>query len=126
MSNSPTAIGPKLDALANLRDQKKLLNDQLKDVNAEYDALQKEIMDYLDQQGVRMTGGARYRASIIESVVPDIVDWEPINEYIIKNKSPYMFERRLSVTAWRELYESGELVPGTQPFTKRTLSLTKV
>lgn len=124
--NSPIDLGSKLDALADLRDRKKEINAELTDVSQAYTELEREIIDLLDQQGTRMTGSARFRASISESTVPTVTDWDAFYAYVIANESPYMFERRVSASAWRELVESGEPVPGTEPFTRRSLSLRKV
>lgn len=123
--NSPIDVDLKLDALDELRQRKKDIAAELKEVEQDFNALRDELMDIMDQQGTNILGNSRFRVSITESEVPDIVDWELVHGYIMANDAPYMFERRLSTAAWREALESGELIPGTKPFTKRTLSLRK-
>lgn len=124
--NSPIHLGDKIEALAVLRDRKKELNADLKVINEEYEDLELQIMDALDQQNMLFAGGSRHRATISENVVPNVTDWDQLHEYAKENDALYLFERRVATSAWRELEESGEHVPGTEPFTRRSLSLRKL
>ena len=124
--NSPMGLGDKIEWLAELRDRKRDLNKQLQDLKEEYEAVEAEIMSDLDAQGLGFGGGSRHRATITESVVPSATDWDEFEDYCKENDALYLFERRISAKAWRELVESGEQVPGTEPFTRRSLSLRKI
>lgn len=126
VKNSPNTLGDKIEELAALRDQKRALNAELKDINKAFEALEIEILDLLDQQGTQFAGSNRHRATISESTVPTVTDWDEFYAYVLQQQAPYLLERRVSVAAWRELVESGEPVPGTEPYTRRSLSLRKL
>lgn len=123
--NSPTGLGDMIDRLAEIRDEKRGLNNQLKELDEQFKDLQEAIMQALDAQGMQFGGSSRYRATITESVVPTVEDWQGVEEFVKQEDALFLFERRIAVAAWREFHESGTLVPGTSPFTKRGLSLTK-
>lgn len=122
-TSSPTAIGAMIDELMELRHRKRELNDQLKELDEEYKALESRIMETMDREGTRLTASSRTRVSISESTVPTVTDWEAFEQYVKENDAMYLFERRVASKPWRELQESGERVPGTEPFTRRSLSL---
>jgi hypothetical protein len=126
LESSPTTLGDKIEALAQLRDRKRELNQELKDVNEEYQMLEAQVLDELDQQGTQFAGSSRHRATISEQTVPSVTDWDAFYDYVRENDALYLFERRVASAPWRELVESGEQVPGTEPFTRRTLSLRKL
>lgn len=125
LKNSPTGLGDKINELAEIRDRKAEIARHLKQVNEQFDELQAEIIHDLDAQGTMFAGSGTYRAGITETVVPNITDFDSAWAYARDNDMPYLFERRIASRSWRELVESGETVPGTEPFTKRGLSLTK-
>lgn len=124
--SSPRGLGDMIEELAELRDKKRQLNQDLKDLDEDYRAVEQEIMDKLDQEGAAFAGGTRHRATISEQVVPNVDDWDSFEEYVRDNDAQYLYEKRVAVKPWRELQESGEPVPGTSPFTRRTLSLRKL
>lgn len=122
----PQSLGSMIDELDELRDRKRELNAELKDIEATMKALEQEIINELDSQGLKFGGGSKARATISETEVPTVVDWDAFYDYVIENKAPYLFERRVAAAPWRELHEAGEAIPGTEPFTKRSLSLRKL
>lgn len=122
----PQAIGPKIDALYELRERKRALEAELKDVNGRIDELDAELQDEMAFQGVTMSRGTRASVSLTESTVPQIEDWDEVMKYAKEYDAFYLFERRVSATPWRELHESGQTVPGTKPFVRKKLSVRKV
>ena len=119
------SLGSKIDELFELRERKRELTEQLNEIKAEYEELEREIMQNLDDFGIDLARGTMAKVSISESEVPTVEDWDAFYDYVRQEDAFYLFERRVAARAWRELYQSGELVPGTAPFTKRTLSLRK-
>ncbi len=124
--NSPTTLGDKINQLYHLRERKRLLKQQLDELNEEYESLEREIMGDLDAVGLQLGRGGIAQASITETTVPTVNDWEAFEEYVKNNDALYLFERRVSARSWRELYESGELVPGTEAYVRRRLNLRKL
>jgi hypothetical protein len=119
-------LGDKINALYELRDKKRDLQAELKILDEAFRELELSILNEMDAQGTTLTRGSRATVSISESIVPTVTDWDQFYDYVRENDAMYLFERRVAATAWRELLESGDKVPGTEPFTKRSLSLRKL
>ena len=122
----PQTIGSLIDQLFELRERKRALDAQLKDIKAEMAEIEQQILERMSEQDLSQTRGRFATATRTESVVPTVKDWDRFYEYIRRHDALYLLERRPAVAAWRELYESGELPDGTEPFTKYGLSLRKV
>lgn len=119
------AIGTLIDELNDLRERKRELNQQLKDLDEQYKELERQILEHMDAAGTELVASGRTRVSVTRQVVPSVNDWEAFEQYVKDNDAMYLFERRVASKPWRELYESGEQVPGTEPFERRSLSLRK-
>lgn len=116
-------IGPAIDTLAELRDKKRKLEAQIKDIETEYAELEQKLMDRLDAEGTSKGAGKNASASITETVVGNLVDFEAFAEFARKKNYMHLFQRRLSDPAIRELFDKGVKIPGVEPFTKRRLNL---
>lgn len=121
-----TKLGSKIDQLYQLREEYRELNRKIKEIKQSMSELESTIIEDMDNMELKMTRVGRASATISEVTVPTVEDWDAAYQYIIENEAPHLLERRVASTAWRELYEAGELVPGTKPFVRRTLSLRKV
>ncbi|MFW5972402.1 MAG: hypothetical protein ACOCTG_00305 [Bacteroidota bacterium] len=119
------AIGDLIDELNDVRERKRDLNAQLKDLDEQYKELERQILEHMDAAGTELVASGRTRASVQRQIVPSVTDWEAFEEYVKANDALYLFERRVASKPWRELHESGEQVPGTEPFERRSLSLRK-
>lgn len=116
-------LGKTIDALHALREHKRALEAELKDVRQEIEEAEQNVMEMLKQNGVTMSAGEHATVSITETVVPAVEDWDAFYEHIMQTGDFHLLERRPASRAYRELLESGEDVPGLRPFTKRNLSL---
>jgi uncharacterized protein YjcR len=122
----PQFLGHMIDALYELRERKRELKGEMDDLEQRMEELEAAITKDLGTQGMTLARGTRASVTVTESEVPTTEDWDQVLSYIKQNDAMHLLERRISVAAWRELQESGELVPGTTPFTKRKLSVRKV
>lgn len=116
-------LGAIIDRMSVLRDDKKVVDDQSKEIKAQYDALELQLMEMLDSQETRKGEGKKASASISENVQPNVVDWDVFYAYILKNKFTHLLQRRPSAEACRELFETKGKIPGVEPFIKRTINL---
>jgi hypothetical protein len=84
-------------------------------------------MEALKAQGITSSGGKEYTASVSEEDVFNISDYEAFTRFVLRNKAPYLFQRRLSVTAVRELIEmkGGKVLPGLEKVKVDKLSFRK-
>ena len=119
-------MGAIIDRLCELRSEKSALNEKVKVINAEMEALEATLMGKLDDEETIKACGKTAGVTITTLVVPNVTDWNAVHQYIVDNDACYLLEKRLSAAPWRELAAMGTQIPGTEPFEKRSLSLRKL
>ena len=119
-------IGQSIDRLYALREQKRDFNVTLKEIDTEYAEIEHDLLKQLGEQGVSTSKSKLASATVSESIVPAVEDWDQFYKYILETDSLFMLEKRPSVTAYRDLLQAGEVIPGVSPFNKITLSLRKL
>lgn len=119
-------LGSAIDALWALREKKRKLETQVKEIEATIADSETQVMELMDKEGVEKTTGKKASVSITSNVVPQVEDWDAFYAYIHRNKYYHLLERRPSVTGCRELFETKGKLPGVLPFTKRKLNLRTV
>lgn len=121
-----STIGAKIDALHDLREQKRVLEGQIKVLVNQASELENALMEQMDTEGVSKSTGQSATVSITLSVKPSVDDWEAFYKYIHRMKYYHLLERRPSVTGCRELLETKGKIPGIVPFTQRKLNIRSV
>lgn len=116
-------VGDKIDRLAQLRDEKRALEEQVKAKDEEITDLEEKLMAQMDKENITKSTGQHATVSISSSVRPTITDWDAFYAYISKNKFFHLLERRPSAAACRELFETKGSIPGAVPYTQRRLNL---
>lgn len=119
-------MGTIIDRLYELRSEKHDLNEKIKLIGEEMSGLESQLFTKLDDEETIKACGKRAGVTITSSVVPNVLDWDAVHQYIVENQACYLLEKRLSAAPFRELLQMGTLVPGTEPFEKRSLSLRKL
>lgn len=120
---NPMTLGAATDKMWALREEKRKLGVEEKRIDGELKELETTIFGLLDAQDTRKAEGKKASVSIGEVVVGTVDDWDALWPYIVKNKYFHLVQKRVSDPGLRELWEKGKVVPGVQPFTKRTLSV---
>ena len=120
-----STIGSLIDRLYEIKQEKSALNKQVDALDEEYDKLELRVLAMMDEIGLESAKASTALATKSETKVPTAVDWDAVSTYIMENDALYLLQRRLSVTAIKELMDTGEVLPGIElmPITK--LSLTK-
>lgn len=116
-------IGGLTDRLVDLRESKRALEEQIAAIEAEYKALEEQLMEKLDSEGTDKGAGKKGSCSISSSIVAQVDDWDAFYAFIGKNKYYHLLQRRPADAACRELFESKGSIPGVTPFSKRRLNL---
>ena len=108
-----------IDDLIKERAQKmrelKAANALVKDLKQEQDELDRLLMWKMDRSGVTRVGNDAASVSIGTDVVPDVTDWEAVYEHILATKDFSLIQRRVSSTAYREILNMRDGVPGLAP-----------
>lgn len=120
----PSGIGAKIDLRQSLKSEKEQIQKLLDDVDADIDRVEKALFEQMEKEGTTNGGGSKATVSIVESVVPNVKDWDAFSKYIFRTKYLHLLERRPSVTGCRELFETKGAIPGVEPFIKRRLNFT--
>lgn len=119
-------LGESIDRLYELREQKRDLNTAIKDIDAQFAEIESNVLAMLEEIGVDSSKSKLASATISESLVPDVEDWDAFENYIIDTRQLYLLQRRCAVVAFRDLLQAGEEIPGVRPFSKKSLSLRKL
>ena len=120
------SVGAVIDQIWAVREEKRRLEAQVKEVALKIEELETALMERLEAEGLDKATGTKASVSVGTSVVADVQDWDAFWVYILKNKYTHLLQRRVSEPAYRELLDAGKKVPGVQPFTKRKLNVRTV
>lgn len=123
----PPTIGSLIDAVKKLAEQRSKLSAEDKALKAQQDDLEAQIITMLDEQETRVGEGKLAKASITESEVPTVEDWDKFFAWATRTKNTHLIQHHISSPAWREMraLKNAEL-PGIKAFTKRSLSIRAV
>ena len=115
-------IGELIEQLRKKREELTKLETTKKGLSKDKIALEGKLLEAMDTQTITSMRGDKATVSISEAVVPTVDSWDDFYNYILETKQPYLLERRPAVTAFREILETGNEVPGLKPFTRRTVN----
>jgi hypothetical protein len=118
-------LGETIDSLYALRQLRLEKQREIDDMKATETNLRQAIIGLLEDAGLAKASGGMATAGIKVTVEPLVTDWDPVFEYIRKENKFELIQKRISAPAWRELKESGILVPGTEENPVVDISLTK-
>lgn len=132
MTNTVTPITPvksRLDVLAEerdrLREAKRALEAQLKELDEQLKANEQDILEIADQMGVNRFAVGKLTFSISENVVGHVEDWDKLYDFIWQTKAFHLLHRRLSNAAYKELLDAGEAPAGVNAVPMRSLNMRK-
>lgn len=122
----PKSIGACVDALYTARAARLALNAQVEAMKAAEAELEDHILNKFGKDEIRGAKGDVATAAIKMDQTVNCTDWDAYRDYVIKKKAWDMLRKQPAVTAVKQRWANGEEVPGVEPFTKISLSLTKV
>lgn len=122
VTTQPT-LGQLIEHREQLRDQKRALSAELKDIDALLDTNEGEVLGALDTAGLEHAKINGVSVSISEQTMPSVEDWDKLYGFIKDNDAFYMLQRRVSTGPYREMLTMGEEVPGVQPYTQRKVNM---
>lgn len=97
-----------------------------KKLEKERERIQAAYILAADEQGITQARGSTAAATISESVVPHVEDWDKFYAYLHENKYFHLLQKRPAVPGCRELFELGTQIPGVVPFTKKVVNLRAI
>jgi len=128
MSEGAGQTRPTSDIIADLvdvRDERRRIAQRDKELIERWRSLESELLNRLDDQGMLKATTAAGTATITEETLPKVVDWDEVYDHIQKTGDFYLLQKRPAAAAFRELNQSGQVIPGMEAYIKRTISLRK-
>ena len=122
-TSPPLTTAAIIAKLVECRDEKRRIKEREKELIEEWRTLEMELLVRLDEQGVKKASTDDGTTTITEVVLPQVVDWDAVYEHIKETGDFYLLQKRPAAAAFRELHDSGEVIPGMEPYTKRSISL---
>ena len=116
-----------LDDIGFARSELAIINKRAAELKKEIEAGKERLLDAMDAAGVDQVRNDILTATLTETIVPQVENWDEFYEYIAETESFHLLERRPSSVAYREALElrEGKLLPGVQSFTKRDVGFRK-
>ena len=118
-------LGEVIDNLYETRAARLTLSKQVEELKQQEAVIREELLRMLNDVGLKKASGELATVGVNTSIQPLTTDWVQIHSYIRNEDRFDLLQKRLATFAWRELYDTGILVPGTEPFEETDLSLTK-
>ncbi len=120
-------VGSLIDSLSDIRQEKRDLAVKEKEINARYEAVEKQLLELMDAEGLSKSTGRNATASVSETIQFNTsgegADWNLFCAYMSKTKQFHLIQRRVSAPALRELWGKKGPVPGLTQYTKREIGL---
>jgi len=119
------ALDTMIDDIFDIRNEIKALNKQVDGLKAQKEEMELKLMEMMDAVGTDQSRSSVATATITETVVPQVTDWDAFWKFIMRNKATYLVERRAAAVAFRETLEQrkGRPIPGVSSFTKRSVGI---
>ena len=108
---APT-LDEQLKALINIDDQMAALAAKTKGLQAQYDIVERALLENMQAQKLESIKGQNGVAFIATREVAGIEDYDAFMSYVIKHKATDLVQRRVSIRAYQDRVEAGERVPG--------------
>jgi hypothetical protein len=89
--------------------------------------VENELLDRFKKGELEGAAGKIAKCALKQVVGPQLKDWGKLAAYVIKNKAPELFQRRISKEAWLEHLDQRKQrpVPGISVYKETRLSVTK-
>jgi hypothetical protein len=112
-----TAVSNKIDAI----------NQTLKEQNAQYEILERELLEAMQQQGLMQVATAKATASLTKRTFVNLIaeEYDQFMAYVFKHKAVDLLQRRVNQRAYLDRVENGEKVPGVKTTEVPTISLRR-
>lgn len=108
------ADGDLLDRVVALREELAEISDQEKALKAEMGMIEAQLLKRMDERKTDRLSNDKLTASKQTSTEAKVVDWDAVFEFIKTSGDFSLLQKRISVTAFRELLTMGQ-VPGIIP-----------
>jgi hypothetical protein len=117
------SIGALIAHHEELRNEKRRLNERLKELDGDLRDSESQVLDALDTAGLEHAKIDGVSVSISEQTMPNVNDWDALYEFIKEHDAFYMLQRRVSTGPYREMLQMEQPVPGVEPYVQRKVNM---
>lgn len=124
----PTTLGEAADQLYKLRQKRLEIEKKAEELKEQEKLLREYLLENLPKHGADGIAGKLCRVNIVVKEIPIAEDWDAVHDYVRRNASKGGFailQKRLNVSAVREILASGKTIPGIGVMEQKDLSVTK-
>ena len=125
-SEMPPSIGLCADLYAEVREIRLAMQKHVDAVKSRESEVREHIIANLSKSDDTGAAGKKYRAQIVMKDTPRLKDWDAFTEFVAKAKRFDLMQKRLSDKAVKDVWDSGETVPGVEAFKAIDVSITKI
>jgi hypothetical protein len=130
----PESIGRCADMFRDVRELRLAMAKEVEAVEAFERKVKAHIIDNLSKSSDTGAAGLRFRAQIVNKIVPKImvdeddprVGWPQFWAYVVANSRFDLVQKRLADRAIKDMWEAGEVVPGVEEMKVPDVSITKI
>ncbi len=119
------STGVIIERLVAIREERRHFKRLDSELSKSWRDLEALLINQMDAQGVTKASTDAGTATVSETVLPKVEDWDALYAHLKETDSLYLLQKRVSSAAFREQHEAGHTVPGITPFVQRSISLRK-
>ena len=121
----PKRFGECADLLYVLREQRSKVQKAADAIEEQEKQIKEYLIQNLSKEDQTGAVGHKATATITSKVVPQAKDWDAVYKWILKSKDFSILGRSLKMESIRERWDDGRKIPGIEPFTTLSVSVTK-
>lgn len=126
----PAAMGRCADLYHDVRELRLLMEKEVEKVQKRETEIREHIVANLSKGSDTGAAGLKYRAQIVSKDVPKVSEerggWPALFAFIAKYNRFDLLQKRLGDKAVKEMWEAGQLPPGTEIMKVPDVSITKI
>jgi hypothetical protein len=103
-----------IDEFVATKNAREELSARVKEMTEKLGRLEGDIMALMSDAGINQAASDKASCTMKLSKHPAIKDWQAFYGYVQQTGQFELLHKRLSSTAFRERWEAGEVIPGTE------------
>ena len=103
-----------IDLYVQTKNEREDLSSQVKEKTEKLASLEGDIMKLMSDAGLSQAASDKASCTMKMTKHPAIKDWNAFYGYVAQTSQFELLHKRLSSTAFRERWEAGEAIPGTE------------
>lgn len=122
----PKDLSACIKRLRQLKDQLEANDVKILPLSQEHAALYAYLIDHFNTKQLDGTKAHGLSLTVVPHEYPNLKDWPKFLAFALKKGNDDLLQRSVNIPAWRERQRAKKLVPGTDVFKKKVLSVKRV